>query len=451
MQHQNRITYRFDRNGNKIDSLQQQPTVVSEGDSTQELNIEQLEQLIREADGVIAHTEEGNDVTDIARPASEAHHRSRYELDLEELEEWQQIRPPYEVESNWKNTQSLSEKEDKHESRQSLYDEQLSSKMMNHDHRIDMDNYDLEASRATYPWQQPDWSAPIIDEVQITKNKQRFSWTNGLVAVLCAVLTGTLLGYLLLVQVFGSTLWPSNNSTETVEIEEKVVDQVDALPTTDENVPTVSMNTSEAQFSYQLLQAGVFSKENSRDEVIAALKKAGYAAAYTQANSGKYFVYAAIATSANNIEPFKSDVSGFELYRKELVLQLPEKLQYDGEAAQLESYIESSNQLIGMYADLVAAQLEQPTLSVIGASAQKASQTQYEQWENIANEAIVGFKGTTNESQATQLQQSLQLAQQQLLKYQEKPISKNIWSVEEAIVKAVLIQKEWFEQVNGLS
>jgi len=416
MQHQNRITYRFDRNGNKIDSLQQ-PKVVNEADSTQELNIEQLEQLIRKADGVIAHTEE-EEVSYIAESASE--HRSRYELDLEELEEWQQV-----------SASSTSYKE--------------------HDHREDIDNYDLEKSRATYPWQQADWSAPTIDDVQTTTNKQRFSWTHGLVAVLCAVLTGTLLGYLLLVQVFGSSLWPSNKSIEYVEVEEKVVDQVDALPSTDDNVPSIAVHLSEAQYSYQLLQAGVFSKENTRDEVIASLKKAGYAAVYTQVNSGKYFVYAAVATSVNNIEPFKTNVSGFELYRKELVLQLPEKLQYKGEVTQLESYIKSSNQLIGMYADLVAAQLEQPTLSVIGSSAQQASQTLFDQWEKIAENAIDGFKGYENESQAIQLQQSLQLAQQQLLKYQEKPNAKNIWSVEEAIVKAVLIQKEWFEQVNGLS
>lgn len=450
MQHQNRITYRFDRNGNKIDSSQQ-PTVVSDSNSTQELNIEQLEQLIREADGVIAHTEEGNEVPYITGPAKEANHRTRYELDLEEHEEWQHVRASYEANIGKMNTHSSTSRVDEHFTSQSLYDEQLSSKEMEHDHRIDIDHNNLEATRATYPLQQQDWSVPIIDDGKTTKSKQRFSWTHGLVAVLCAVITGTLLGYLLLVQVFGSTLWPSDKSTESVNAEEQVVDQVDALPSTEENVPTVSISMSEALYSYQLLQAGVFSKENTRDEVIAAMKKAGYSAVFTQANSGKFFVYTAIATSANNIEPLKNNVSGFELYRKELALQLPEKLQYDGEAAQLESFIKSSNQLIGMYADLVAAQLEQPTLSVIGSSAQKASQTQYDQWEIIAQETMDGFKGTTHESQAKQLQQSLQLAQQQLLKYQEKPNSKNIWSVEEAIVKAVLVQKEWFEQVNGLS
>ena len=425
MQHHNRITYRFDRNGNKIDSLQQQHPEVNETDSTQELNIEQLEQLIRNSDGVIA--------------------------DTGEIQE-------------------------------SLNEGQLSTDEQKQYKHIDLDSYDLEASRSLYDAYQPEWTAPtlhegahqtdrtaltlhdelhqperkaptlydeqLLHEVQVSRREGKFSWTNGLVAVLCAVLTGTLLGYLLLVQVFGSVLWPNSKSTEPTVIGDAVVDQATILPSIADNTPVVSINMSQAQYSYQLLQAGVFSKEDTRDEVITALRNAGYAAEYTQVNDGKYFVYAAVATSLNNIEPFKTTVSGFELYRKELVLQLPDKVQYDGEAMQLESYIQSSNQLIGMYADLVAAQLEQPSLSVIGSSAQQASQTQYDNWEIIALEAIDGFKGTANESQATQLLQSLQQAQQQLLKYQEKPSAKTIWGVESAIIKAVLAQKEWFEQVN---
>lgn len=451
MQQQNRITYRFDRNGNKIDALQQQHPVVIDTDRTKEMNIEQLEQLIREADGVIDHVEEAVVGTDVASPASEAHHRTRYELDLEGLEQWPQSRPPYEEQAEQANTYFSTARADESVTQQSLNDEQLSEKEMQHNHRIDIENYDLEASCTTYPWQHPDWSAPIVDDAHTTTNKQKFSWTHGLVAVLCAVLTGTLLGYLLLVQVFGSVLWPSSKSAESVVTGERVVEQVDALPSTEENIPTVSINMSEAHYSYQLLQAGVFSKEDTRDAVISSLKNAGYAGEYTQANSGKYFVYAAIATSANNIEPFTTAVSGFELYRKELVLQLPEKVQFNGEAIQLESYIQSSNQLIAMYADLVAAQLEQSSLSVIGSSAQQAWQAQYDQWEIIALDTLAAFKGASNESQAIQLQQSLQSAQQMMLKYQEKPESKHIWGVEAAIVKAVLVQKEWFEQVNGLS
>ena len=305
MQQHNRITYRFDRNGNKID---QQHPVVSEDDSTQVLNIEQLEQLIRNSDGNIA---------------------------------------------------------DNGELQQSFQEKKISTEEMIKATPVDLDSYELDASRPLNDGSQygshSDWAtpilhdAPLLQDVHISRRERKFSWTNGLVAVLCAVLTGTLLGYLLLVQVFGSLcFWPNSKSTELTITGGAVVDQAAVLPSTADNVPTVSINVSQGQHSYQLLQAGVFSKEDTRDEVIAALQNAGYAAEYTQVNNGKYFVYAAIATSLNNIEPFKTAVSGFELYRKELVLQLPEKVQYHGEATQLESYIQSSNQLIGMYADLVA-------------------------------------------------------------------------------------------------
>ncbi|HIW35192.1 MAG TPA: hypothetical protein IAA29_20665 [Candidatus Paenibacillus intestinavium] len=436
MQHQNRITYRFDRNGNKIDSSQQQDQIASEVDSTQELNIEQLEQLIRNSDGVIADTGELRASLNEGRLSTDEQKQYKHiDLDNYDLEASRSLYDAYQP--DWTAPTSH---EGAHQS------EWAASTLQEGAHQPER-----AASTLHEKLHQPDWTAPtlydeqLLHEVQVSRRKGKFSWTNGLVAVLCAVLTGTLLGYLLLVQVFGSVHWPNSKSTESTVIGDAAVDQAEVLPSTVDNVPTVSLNMSEVQYNYQLLQAGVFSKEDTRDEVISALQKAGYAAQYTQVNNGKYFVYAAIATSLNNIEPFKTAVSGFELYRKELVLQLPKKVQYDGEAKQLESYVQSSNQLIGMYADLVAAQLEQPTLSVIGSSAQQASQTQYDKWEIIAQETMGGFKGTANESQATQLQQSLQLAHQQLLKYQEKPSAKNIWGVEAAIIKAVLVQKEWFE------
>lgn len=452
MQQSNRITYRFDSSGKKIDSFHPMMQIPQSDNQTNndsdtsftyesneetveassyhstvdpyyELNIEQLELLIRNADRVaqengITHSMISNGTSDVGQAGqkNEIDNQISYELDLEEIDHNQLS--TFEVE-----TQNINE-------------------------NIAFENVNHQFSN------QYTWSEERVESKDERKQLQprairsSFNWTNGLVAVFSAVITGMLLGYLLLVQVFGSAFWQSSSAAVQSSYHSLQPDQSTIASVIEDEPIAATINIGEAHYNYQLLQAGVFSQENTRDDVIASMKQAGYTAQYTTSSNGKYYVYAAVASSALNTEPFKTAISGYELYRKELVLQLPTQLQYNGEASQLESFFQSSNRLLGMYADLISAQLEQESLSVIGASAQQAWQSHYDEWDGIAQYTMAGFVRTPYEELATQLQESLQEAQQQMLKYQEKPSAKSIWNAESAIVKAVLIQKEWFEQVN---
>lgn len=471
MQPNNRITYRFDRNGNKMEntttlddsrtlhdtdykmqkpvssSLTENQILSAETDSEElyGLDIESLEQLIRgsnykdefydqEQEDKPALLSVDKRATNIYNDSLNGHiddaKTDHYIANEEELT-WE-LTFPYEQKTemvrglrsvNRTNNQSLPEvNEELHQAvNQMAYD---GSPII-----ADMDEQDIR----------------LMDT--IATQKSSFTWGNGLVTVLCAVATGMLLGYLLLVQVFGSMFWQPSAQTQA-PISTDSESTIPVVPSSNDEATTGAIHTSEAHFSYQLLQAGVFSQENTRDEAIAALQSAGYAASYTKSSNDRYYVYTAAATSAINAEPFKNAVSGFELYRKELALQIPASMQFNGKVELLEEYFNSSNALLATYADLVAAQLEQPSLSKIGSSAQEAVERKYELWKQISKEATAGFKDTKSESYALEINVALANAQANMIAYQAKPSKKTIWSVEEEIVKTIIIQKEWFEQLS---
>lgn len=435
MQPSNRITYRFDRSGNKIDepftlpvepdmkqerklSLVPPPQVIAAEEKIVEedvelygLDVERLEQLIRNSQLEKQEVEQTEATID---------QRKRYnDVDVENNDR------PAESGSYMKQITNDEEQEEEYEPFLDSYSYEKNDSILEQPLIADESNYIYES-----------------------RTVKKLTWTTSLITVLSAVATGMLLGYLLLVQVFGTLWWqPSTQAASIPTVEEQPI-AIPTAPVSEGETSATIIDTSQEHFSYQLLQAGVFTQENTRDETIAALKKAGYAAQYTKSSNGKYYVYAALTTSAINSEPYKSAVSGFELYRKELLLQMPATLQYNGESELLNRYFSESNALIAMYADLVAVQIEQTSFSAIGNSAQEAMEQKYGQWETLVNEVMEGFKQTNGEQYAVELHKALKDAQAKMLAYQKQPSQKSIWEVQSAIVHAVLLQKEWFEQLS---
>lgn len=473
MQPNNRITYRFDRNGNKIEDgtifnhtlniheatkktqqpvihLENQlPSLEPDGQELYGLDIESLEQLIRGSnqedetsnqmrDENKQYTSAVDGVTDDSYNESFNWYIDDNDTDPfnQKEDEWaSDFSSPYEKNAVKEPALKAIDRMDYKNNKDVKSLPELDEELYQADEYMTYKNSYIKGNR----------DSEIVD-ARVT-NKSSFTWGNGLVTVLCAVATGMLLGYLLLVQVFGSMLWqPSPQSQAPLSTDSEST--IPIVPSSNDEATAGAINTSEAHYSYQLLQAGVFSQENTRDEAIASLQSAGYAASYTKSSNDKYYVYTAVATSAINAEPFKNAVSGFELYRKELALQIPASMKFHGEAELLENYFNTSNALIAMYADLVAAQLEQSSLSKIGGSAQEAAQRKFELWEKNAEEALAGFSDTESESYVLKINEALENAQANLMKYQSTPSKKTIWSVEEEIVKTIIIQKEWFEQLS---
>ena len=321
-------------------------------------------------------------------------------------------------------------------------------------------------SKATAVRQDAEYDGDYAENDGVTKQQARptLTWMQGALSVVSAIISGCLIGYLLLTLVFGFNVWPisslfGGNAQELAAEASKTgtlpasANDLQTKPDEDTAVivqegATQALNAQ--SYQYYVLQAGVFTKENTRDEVINSLKQSGYAAEFTLDDNNRYVVYAGLAASENDANYVQGSIKGIETYRKPLTLSLPDAMPFNGEAELLEQYFEESNSLIKMYSDLVAVQLEQTSLSPIGEAAQSAWQSSYNSWFALS-EQIADLWGSDEQlQQATQLQQALQEADAQLLNYQAEPKTKYLWNVQRALVKSVLVQKDWFVQVNAL-
>jgi len=284
-------------------------------------------------------------------------------------------------------------------------------------------------------------------------DRKPLPWLNSAVSVISAIVTGICIGYLMLSLVFGVSVWPLSALAKPSEAEQAAtVGSNDNMP-----VPVVegrdakevtsgtAVQLSEASFQYHVLQAGVFTQEKTRDEVLASLELGGFNGHYIKDSSDRYFVYAGLATTATNAAPIQGKIKGIETYRKEMTLQLPSQIAFNGEAEKLDQYFNDSNALISMYADLVAIQLEQTSFSKIGEAAYSAAQTSYNNWLSLANEIEAHWVDSIDKQQAITLKEELMNAQAQLQNYQAEPKSVYLWSIQSSLVKSVLLQKEWYE------
>ena len=472
MSKSNRITYRFDRQGNKIEDavpvheVIQQPAAHRElvepmhkndqkwsfdehtsddelePSNEYEIDIEKLERLIRESS-----PENFNDI----------------EQQEEEVVQDEQSQQNQERQQQYYVTEDIPDDNGYNMKQSPKKQEDIEDKWNNHHytgHSYDMDGdeeqqrlYELdraEEGASEHARSSFEDYAPLIDPND--EKRKPLPWFNSAVSVISAIATGVCIGYLLLSLVFGVSIWPfsalaKSSHTENAITTEQFDDSVPIIEQQEvkEFAPETALQLSEKSYNYHVLQAGVFTQEKTRDEVITSLEHAGFKSHFLKDSSDRYFVYAGVATSAENAAPIQGGIKGIETYRKELTINLPAQIAFTGEGEKLEQYFADSNALIAMYADLVAAQLEQTSFSKIGQAAQDAWQTAYTNWIALSEQIDMNWVEETDKQQALALKEELINAEKQLQSYQSEPKSVYLWNVQSSLVKSVLIQKDWFE------
>lgn len=489
----NRITYRFDRNGNKIDehgaqSQQENKWSVMSSKPAEQKPTEQAVDIAITA----SREEQINQASAKHEPTAPTPMHAAAHLNGAEGEEHEFVPPLYELdleglEQLIRNSDSQSSVHDEDELLKQRYELDREDDWMLGAEAVAMSGavagtghamnehettgYAM-TGHADKPQHEAAWHKEQASEGwERTRPSTRksFTWMQGAVSVASAVASGVLIGYLLLTLVFGVSVWPMSafaqpdqqNIADQAEggllVEEQPLQPDETKPETPASnnqqpvqAASSGLKLGEQAFSYHLLQAGVFTKESTRDEVIASLQNAGFAAQYTKDSSNRYYVYAGLASSAANAEPVQAKIKGIETYRKAFTLTMPGTMAFNGEAAQLEQYFVQSNELIAMFADLASAQFEQTSFSAIGKAAQEAWQEKYEQWMSLAETVAKQWATPEGIEQAESLQAQLKEAQTQLESYQAQPKSSYLWKAQSALVKAVLIQKDWFESSNAL-
>jgi hypothetical protein len=287
------------------------------------------------------------------------------------------------------------------------------------------------------------------------------SWFNVFLSVAGALATGALFGYLLLSLFTGTSIWPGGASdttnsvpvtsnTSTVDTSADANSNAATPPAKDSNSADIPLvNLTGVNRTYYMLQFGVFSNTEGRDAALAQLAEKGLAAAAMTTNND-YRVYAGVAADKTKAQTIRAQLPELELYVKEVTLALPEKIPFIGDASAAQAFFEQTSGLVQMLDELTLAQLEQPALSPLSKTAADAWQSEHQKW---MESAVKMRNGTTDAAGKTYLDKvilSINTAAKLMLEYDKKPSRAHLWSTQSETMKAVITQKEWFETISAL-
>ena len=299
------------------------------------------------------------------------------------------------------------------------------------------------------------------------------SWTKIATAVMSSILTGVLIGYVLLLAVYGVKVWPVNLISEQLATsgtspaaeatKQQTVLQVSDLVDDDLKEASVSVKTAEAEetpvldvsepiviqpvqtFTYTALQAGVFSKDDTKQAMIDTLKAKGYPATSIRSLDGKIVVFAGLASSQQATYQM-NHMSGIELYRKSFSINVPYLSENALQDEQLQQWMFNVHDLLQSYMKMSEAQFEQSSVSKIYAESYSLLQEKYKSFmsetttlkSSITEEDLLKFIAM-HETEMTNIQN-------EFATYQEKPSLKSLFSIEQYVLTIIGNQVEWFEK-----
>ncbi|MCU6711087.1 SPOR domain-containing protein [Paenibacillus sp. J5C_2022] len=304
------------------------------------------------------------------------------------------------------------------------------------------------------------------------------SWFNVFLSVAGALATGALFGYIILSLFTGSELWPFKERSASSDSAMQQSDET--WPgTSEEGTDRLSINKGTTQsgkenidqegavaidtsagssavaidgldFTYYMLQYGVFSNTEGMDAALKQLRDKGLASASIRSGESKYAVFAGVAADAQDLKTLENKLSGLILYGKEVRLQSPDSMNFTGTQEDAKAFFEQTNGLIAVWSNLITAQFEQNSLSRLGDAATDAWEKRHSQWREIAEAMSKGMNDKQGGAYLEKLTAAMEKTASSIAAYNKKPSSAPLWEAQAALMEAVLVQKEWFETMGAL-
>lgn len=304
---------------------------------------------------------------------------------------------------------------------------------------------------------------PQADELQLTRTYESSSWTKLLTAVASSIVTGVLIGYVLLLAVYGANVWPVNiiskqltDTSEPVSVAEPIAPQptlsdqpvtpdpslassgdVSTTVVPQEKVVIEPMQT----FTYTALQAGVFTKEDTKQALIDTLQARGYPAVTMKAEDGKMVVFAGIASSQQATYQ-TNHMSGVELYRKTFSVHIPQLSTNEQLEVQLQQWMFNVQDLMKSYMLMSEAQFEQTSFSAIYADSYKLLEEKYNSLVNETKQLESKLEDEPIKSYVAFHRDKLDAVHQGFAQYQQKPSAAPLFDIQEELLTLITYQAE---------
>jgi hypothetical protein len=304
------------------------------------------------------------------------------------------------------------------------------------------------------------------------------SWFNVFLSVAAALATGALFGYLLLSLFTGASIWPGGAGDKPQSLPvagngitgetggdkagnagsagsegtngegtKPVTDNNSAAAKPDPNLAMVSLKGMDQ--TYFMLQFGVFSNTEGRDAAQAQLAEKGLASA-ALTSAADYRVYAGMGSDKAKAQAIKGLMPDMDLYIKEVSITTPSKMPFKGDQAAAQSFFTKTKELVQMLDELTIAQLEQPALSSLSEAAAATWQAEHQKWTENAATMRIGIEDAAGKAYLEKVTQAINTAAKSMIEYDKKPSRAYLWSVQSQLMKAIISQKEWFDSISAL-
>ncbi|MFF2887150.1 hypothetical protein [Paenibacillus sp. NPDC057967] len=329
---------------------------------------------------------------------------------------------------------------------------------------------EVKERKSAYDWGGDRDHQPVLEEEgPIVRKSGGPSWFNVFLSVAGALATGALFGYFILTLFTGGIIWPgSAQNGKSVEGNGVTLDDVVNLPVTGaigeegkENTgtktppaaqpdkPSAATVSLGGEQAYSVLQYGVFKGTEGRDEALKQLAAKGLPGA-TIHSGDSYYVYAGLAMNQKEAGVLAAQMPDMLIYKKELKLALPDKLAFTGSEDDARLFFDRTHGLVAAWSSLIVTQLEQAELSPIGGAASKAWQDKLSEWKTSAETMKKGVGNGKEGDYLVKLTDAISDVGDAMLAYDKATSKANLWKAQEALMRAVLAQKEWFESMSAL-
>lgn len=306
----------------------------------------------------------------------------------------------------------------------------------------------------------------VVDDPEHMRNTIRYrqrstSWLKIFASVTGAIVTGAMLGYIVLSMFNGDGLpVPDDNSAALDQILSEtdkpngndsaslpgadVQNEDDASAAVTDDYPAMAVDLPVKP--YYLLQYGVFSTEEGAKAAQAELEQLGMAASHTFDDSHRVFL--GVANDERQAARLKQwlDEREIEAYVKPLQLYGAAQIRYQGDAEQAESLLILGHQLMDTINALTLLRIEQPEMLPLEASSVQSVRELHQTWSRTVSPAADGLPEQARDI-VHAMDTSLATAVVSLDEYNKNPSRAHLWRAQASVMDCLFAEEQLLAQI----
>ncbi|NDI34038.1 hypothetical protein [Chengkuizengella sediminis] len=200
--------------------------------------------------------------------------------------------------------------------------------------------------------------------------------------------------------------------------------------------------------SYFMLQNGVFSSLEGAEEAIAALSNNGFAAVSELNDS--YYVFAGMTTNRDDalLLSYKLQQEDLEVYIKTYEIPSIQQMKWNGNDADfVQSYFSQGSDLVDTISELTLIHLKDQSFTSFEDSSLETIKGLHQTWAALIPEVNAGFPEEVK-STFEKMNSALSTAMISLEDYQKNPSSSLLWQTQTALMQYTILQKDLLQRIS---